>query len=241
MLTPKEILGHISGGRVLDVATGSGGFIHFLLEGLKDYSEIIGIDTNDRAKAAFLAGFKDKPNIHFETGDALQLSYPDACFDLVCISNSLHHFNQPQEVLYQMSRVLRLGGHLIVAEMYRDGQSDTQMTHVHLHHWWAAVDSTAGIVHNETYPRVKLLELVNALGLSDLKLYDLSGTDENPKAPEILAELTSVIDRYIQRATGFPNLQERGEELRTRVTEIGFHGATTLIAVGIKPADCSGI
>ena len=28
MCTPKEILGHISGGRVLDVATGSGGFIH---------------------------------------------------------------------------------------------------------------------------------------------------------------------------------------------------------------------
>ena len=34
MPTPKELFGHLSGGRVLDVATGSGGFIHFLLEGL---------------------------------------------------------------------------------------------------------------------------------------------------------------------------------------------------------------
>ena len=30
-----DILGHLPAGRVLDVATGSGGFIHFLLEGLK--------------------------------------------------------------------------------------------------------------------------------------------------------------------------------------------------------------
>ena len=237
MLTPKDMLGQISGGRVLDVATGSGGFIHFLLEGLKDYTEIIGIDTNERAAAAFAEGFKDKPNIHFETGDALQLSYPDASFDLVCISNSLHHFEQPQVVLRQMERVLRPGGHLIVAEMYRDGQTDTQMTHVHLHHWWAAVDRTAGIVHNETYTRAELVELVSALRLSDLDLYDLSGLDEDPKAPEILTELAPVFDRYIQRAEGHPDLQSRGEELRTRVAEIGFHGATTLVSVGLKHAN----
>ena len=47
MPTPKEILGHISGGRVLNVATGSGGFIHFLLDGLKDYIQIIGVDNNE--------------------------------------------------------------------------------------------------------------------------------------------------------------------------------------------------
>ena len=235
MLTPKDILGQISGGRVLDVATGTGGFIHFLLEGLKDYTEILGIDANERAAAAFAEGFKDKPGIRFEAGDALQLNYPDASFDLVCISNSLHHFDQPQVVLRHMERVLRPGGHLIMAEMYRDGQTDTQMTHVHLHHWWAAVDRSAGIVHNETYTRAKLIELVSALELSDLALYDLSGTDENPKAPEILAELTPVFDRYIQRAEGRPDLQARGDELRTRVAEIGFHGATTLVMVGMKP------
>lgn len=235
MLTPKDILGQISGGRVLDVATGSGGFIHFLLEGLKDYIEIVGVDTNERAAAAFADGFKDKPGIRFEAGDALQLNYPAGSFDLVSISNSLHHFNEPQAVLRQMERVLRPGGRLIVAEMYRDGQAETQMTHVHLHHWWAAVDRTAGIVHNETYTRGELVELVGALGLSDLALYDLSSLDENPKAPEILTELTPVFDRYIQRAEGHSDLQQRGEELRTRVAEIGFHGATTLVAVGLKP------
>jgi SAM-dependent methyltransferase len=235
MLSPKDILGHISGGRVLDVATGTGGFIHFLLEGLKDYTEIIGLDNNERAAAAFADGFQEKPGIHFELGDACQLNYPAASFDLVCISNSLHHFDEPQMVLRNMDRVLRPGGHLIVAEMYRDGQTDTQMTHVHLHHWWGAIDRTAGITHNKTFLRAEIIEMVDALGLSDLALHDLSAIDEDPKAPEILAELNPVFDRYIQRAEEHPDLQARGEELRTRVSEIGFHGATTLIAVRLKP------
>lgn len=38
MPSPKDILGQISAGRVLDVATGGGGFVHFLLEGLDDYA-----------------------------------------------------------------------------------------------------------------------------------------------------------------------------------------------------------
>jgi len=234
MLTPKDILGHISAGRVLDVATGAGGFIHFLMEGLAGYTEITGIDANPKAATAFAAAFQDKPDISFQTGDALQLDFPDACFDLVCISNSLHHFDEPQRALRQMERVLRPGGRLIVSEMYCDGQTDTQMTHVHLHHWWAAVDRSAGIVHHDTYTRAELVELVSALRLTDLAFYDLADTDEDPKAPQILAELTPVFDRYIQRAASHPDLQARGEALRARVAEIGFHGATTLLAVGVK-------
>jgi SAM-dependent methyltransferase len=235
MPTPKDILGHISGGRVLDVATGSGNFTYFLLDGLKDYAEIIGIDTNERGAAAFAEVFKEQPNVRFEAVDALEMGYPDASFDTVCIANSLHHFNDPQAVLHQMARVLRPGGCFMVAEMYRDGQSETQMTHVHLHHWWAAIDRAAGIIHNETYTREDLLALVAFLGLDDLKLQDLSDTEEDPKNPETLAQLDPVIDRYIQRAEGRPDLQTRGEALRQRLHEIGFHGATSLIALGMKP------
>jgi ubiquinone/menaquinone biosynthesis C-methylase UbiE len=235
MHNPKDILGQLPGGRVLDVATGSGGFIHFLLEGLQDYQSILGIDSNERSAAAFAEAFKDNPKIRFQTMDATHLEFETASFDLVCLSNSLHHFADPQLVLREMERVLRPGGHLLVAEMYRDGQTEAQMTHVHLHHWWAAVDRTTGVVHNETYRRAELLELVKDLGLQELALFDLSETDEDPKNPETLAQLEPVFERYIQRAEGHPELQARGQELRQRVAEVGFHGATSLLALGIKP------
>lgn len=234
MPTPKDILGQLPGGRVLDLATGSGGFIHFLLEGLPGYAEIIGLDNNERAAAAFAAAFKDRPNIHFELGDALRLGFELASFDLVCISNSLHHFSDPQPVLRQMERLLRPGGHLLLSEMYRDGQTETQLTHVHLHHWWAAVDTVNGIMHRETYQRQELVEMVTGLGLENLALYDLADLEQNPKSPEIMAELEPVFERYIQRAEGHPELQARGAELRQRVQEIGFHSATTLLALGKK-------
>ena len=234
MPTPQDILGNISAGRVLDVATGSGGFIHFLLEGLKDYTEIIGVDSNERAKAAFEEAFKDKSNIHFQMMDANHLDFESASFDLVCISNSLHHFDDPLAVLHQMERVLRPGGYLLVSEMYCDGQTETQMTHVHLHHWWAAVDTVNGVFHRQTYQRGQLVELASSLGLRETALYDLSDTNDDPRDPEISAELNPVFERYIQRAEGHPDLQTRGEELRQRVAEVGFHSASTLVMVGKK-------
>lgn len=233
MTTPKDILGEIHGGRVLDVATGTGGFVHFLLEGLKDYDEIIGIDSNERYKTPFEDAFKDKPNVRFQALDACQLDFPDGSFDLACISNSLHHLD-PELVLSQMKRILRPGGIMLIAEMYRDGQTETQMTHVHLHHWWGAVDTVSGVEHRETYPRGELVEMANRLGLSEMRMFDLSDLGDDPKNPDILAELNPVFDRYIQRAEGHPELQARGEELRKRVQEIGFHGATTFVAIGRK-------
>ena len=51
---------------------GSGGFIHFLLDSLKDYVEIIGVDNNERAAAAFAEAFRENSKIHFQMMDAAQ-------------------------------------------------------------------------------------------------------------------------------------------------------------------------
>lgn len=234
--TPKEILGQLSGGRVLDVATGSGGFVHFLSEGLKDYLEIVGLDSNPRAAQAFSQAFKDQPRIRFKSGDACQMDFPGESFDLVCISNSLHHFDDPPVVLGEMLRVLKPGGRILISEMVCDDQSEAQLTHVYLHHWWAAVDTVNGIVHHGTYRRDQLLELFSGLELEDLVSFDLSDTTEDPKHPELFAEISQIIDQYIQRASGHTDLQQRGEELRQRASEIGFHSATTLLILAVKPA-----
>ena len=233
MSDSKEILGGITAQRVLDVATGGGGFIHFLLEGLQDCSEIIGVDNNERAAAGFAEAFKENPRVHFQPMDARHLDFPDSSFDLVSVSNSLHHLD-PEAALQEMKRVLRPGGHILVSEMYRDNQTEKQMTHVLLHHWWAAVDRVNGVVHRETYTCQQLLDLVAALELADLTTYDLCDLSDDPRDPAIMEELAPVFDRYIQRAEGHPELQARGAELRQRVEQVGFHSATTLVVIGRK-------
>ena len=118
MPTPKELLACIPGGRILDVATGNGNFVSFLLEGLPAFDEIVGIDTSEKAGTAFNETFKDQPHVRFEKMDAAKMDFPKASFDIVCISNSLHHMSDPEPVLDEMKRVLKPGGHFFVAEMY---------------------------------------------------------------------------------------------------------------------------
>jgi SAM-dependent methyltransferase len=234
MPTLKDLLPPLPARRVLDVATGGGAFIERLIEILPNYTEIVGIDTSQRAGEAFGTAFKDQSDIRFEWMDAIYLSFEDASFDLVCISNSLHHFEDPRRVLTEMKRVLRPGGYFLISEMYSDHQTETQLTHVYLHHWWAAVDSAQGIVHRTTYPRQQLVDLVAGVGLCDLELHDLYELDDDPKDPEGIAALNGIIDRYIERAAGRPDLQAQGEQLRQRVSEVGFHNAATLITLGKK-------
>jgi len=229
----KIVLGGLSGGRVLDVATGAGGFIQFLLDGLRDHEEIVGIDVNPERGEAFAAAFGDRPDVQFEEMDAHCLSFADGSFDTVCLSNSLHHVVDAAPVLAEMLRVLRPGGHLVVNEMYRDGQSETQTTHVLLHHWWAAVGRLRGEVHRETYRREEIVAILEALGLSDLRLVDLADPDEDPRDPETTAKLEAAIDRYVALADGHPELQQRGEDLRLRLRAVGVRSATQLVAIGL--------
>ena len=229
----KDLIGQVSGGKVVDVATGNGGFIHFLVEGLKDYEEIIGIDTKEGLEEVFEEQFGDKP-IRYHQMDAAQMAFADESFDTVCISNSLHHMPDLTDTLNEMLRVLKPGGHLILLEMYCDNQTETQMTHVQLHHWWGAVDRSQGVSHNETFRREEIVKMVAGLGLAEMRLQDLSELGENPHDPEILETLNPVIDRYIQRAEGHPELQAHGEELRQRLEQVGFDGAASLIIVGRK-------
>ena len=229
-----ELLKQIDGGRVLDAATGSGGFIHFLCENLKSYQEIVGVDANPRLELAFQEAFKERGNLRFAVGDVRYLDYAGASFDTVAMANSLHHLDDPVGALRELLRVLSPGGNLILLEMYCDGQSETQMTHVHLHHWWAAVDMANGVVHHETYRRADLLALLEGFELADLRIVEINETADDPRDPEIQQQLDPVIDRYIQRADGHPHLQRRGEELRRRVAEIGFHSTASILFLGRK-------
>lgn len=235
-MSAKDLISHISGGKVLDVATGNGNFIHFLIESLMDYDEITSIDIKDGLEIVFETNFKNHP-VSFEKMDAANLQFSDASFDTVCISNSLHHMPELERTLKEMLRVLKPGGYFFISEMYRNNQSPTQMTHVQLHHWWAAVDRSQGIFHGDTLRREEIIQTAASLGFVEMQMQDLFEMNENPHDPKILAELEPVIERYIQRAEDNPELQIRGKELLKLLKDVGFDGATVLFIISRKGID----
>lgn len=237
----EQALSSRPGGRVLDVATGRGGFIAGLLDVLPGYDEIIGIDNSPRAAETAPNGDRgnvfNRPGIRFMPMDAGNLDFTDGSFDLVTISNSLHHMENPQRVLQEMIRVLRPGGRIVVSEMYRDGQTESQETHVRMHHWWAQVDRALGVFHRETYTRAELSALLAPLGLDQLALYDFSDLSTDPFDPELTARLNTVLDEYLEKAKdlpGFESIRKKGEQLRARLQTVGLHWATCLTALGEK-------
>jgi ubiquinone/menaquinone biosynthesis C-methylase UbiE len=234
--TAEETLNQLCAGNVLDVATGNGGFISYLIENLRGYTEITGIDSHERPLAAAEKSH-EQANVHFQRMDAARMDFPDEYFDTVCMANSLHHMADLPGVLSEMVRVCKPGGHLVICEMYRDGQTETQLTHVYLHHWWAAVDSAEGTTHFETFTRQQVVEIIKKLDLRNTHYYDSKDLDSDPKDPELIRELDNIINRFLERIKFLENGEElrlRGELLRLRVHEIGFHGASSLIAIGEK-------
>jgi len=232
----ESLISTISGGNILDVATGSGGFITFLIDNLESYTEITGIDCSERAIEAARKAH-NQPKIQFLLMDGTHLDFPDSHFDIVCMANSLHHMADLPTVLSEMLRVCKPGGYIIISEMYRDGQSETQLTHVYLHHWWAAIDTADGITHNPTFTRQQIMDVANNLSLQQLNYYDDQDLEPNPKDPEMIRELDGIIDRYIQRSQGLiggAELCRQGEDLRQRLHEVGFQGASSLFMIGKK-------
>lgn len=238
----------ISGGAVLDVATGKGNFIETLMKALKSYDSFVGVDINQDDLAHASKKFQDQA-IRFLEMDATQLDFEDASFDTVSIANSLHHLEDVSTVLVEMKRVLMPGGHFIVSEMYQDGaQSEAQHTDILEHHWTAKIDRLKGVTHHETLLRRSIVAELEALHFADLVVLDSSRyveclfcedrfDCENPKSSSMIASFIKGVDKTLQSLEPHkrtPELLTEAEELKVRVKETGIANASIVFAIGTK-------
>jgi len=108
-----------AGPRVLDVATGTAR-VPLLLAAQPWFDGAIdGLDLTPamltRAQAKIdAAGLEARVTLH--QGDAGNLPWPDASYDLVISLEALEFFPRPRRALAEMSRVLKPGGALIVSK-----------------------------------------------------------------------------------------------------------------------------
>lgn len=234
----EKLLSALKPGSVLDLATGSGEFALRLAACLGSYGEILAVDSQPKAVAQATQRLAETRGARVMEADASALPFAEGSFDLVSVANSLHHFRSPGKVLAEALRVLAPGGHLVVHEMHRDADDEASMSHVLLHHWWAAIDSLVGTVHNETYGRAGLKALVEGLGLGDVTWLEIPGAEEDVHDQEMVDYIGGVIDSYGKRIPEGHGeaaaLLARGEELRQRVKVHGFRSAPSLLFIGAR-------
>ncbi len=97
---------------------------------------VIAIDQNRVAldQARQRAEAEGLENIRFLRQDLQRLTLPDAQLDLVVVSQSLHHMQDPRAVLGEAFRILKPGGRLIVLELMPHAETWVQdrLGHRHL-------------------------------------------------------------------------------------------------------------
>ena len=104
---------------ILDVGCGGGKFTKYIADQRPD-ATIIGIDLSkpQLARASkLLRGYGDR--VRIESGDATQLSFPDATFDGVISYGSIKHWTSQDAGLAECLRVLKPGGPLLVTDADR--------------------------------------------------------------------------------------------------------------------------
>jgi arsenite methyltransferase len=116
-----QLAGVERGQCVLDVACGSGGTALVLARELG--CNVIGLDLGARAiaqaaAAARVAGLAAR--VGFVLGDAEELPFPDAGFDVALSECSLCTFPDTRRAIAEMARVVRPGGIIAIADVTAD-------------------------------------------------------------------------------------------------------------------------
>jgi ubiquinone/menaquinone biosynthesis C-methylase UbiE len=232
-----QILNSVDAPLVLDAATGRGEFINVLKQNLRSYTQIIGIDSSEKSVSYAQKVFIEN-DVEIYKMDLERLQFEDGHFDLVSISNSLHHLEHPDRVFTELTRVLKPGGMMLITEMYRDGeQSEAQRTHILMHHWISAIDRQCGVFHQETYTRDEILAMTKKLHLHKLKVEDFYYPVDNPKEAKNCETLRKNCIETFKRLDNIENKEELlndGNQILNRIQQVGCASASRLLITGYK-------
>jgi ubiquinone/menaquinone biosynthesis C-methylase UbiE len=101
--------------RVLDLGTAAG---HTALALAPDAASVLGVDPAPAMlhQARRLVAERQLANVAFVVASADPLPCPDAAFDVVTCRLAAHHFPDLPGALYEIARVLRPGGRLLVVD-----------------------------------------------------------------------------------------------------------------------------
>ena len=214
----EQILTDIDGGKVLDAATGDGEFVSLLVDNLRTFTTITGIDVDENLLADAHRQFSSG-TIRFRHADAAALPFSDQSFDLVTMSNALHHVEEPELVIAELCRVVKAGRPVLFQEMVADGLSPAEQVIADLHEIKAAVDMLLGIPHRATYGRADILKFFADSRLELVRTVEYQEPIEDPfDQPGIDARIEFIFS-YLEHISGTGNEYARLTRDAYRVKE----------------------
>jgi ubiquinone/menaquinone biosynthesis C-methylase UbiE len=143
--------------RVLDVACGPGYIAEAFARAAR---EVIGVDLTAAMLEIGAERTKERggSNVSFQIGDVQTLPFEKETFEVVVSRLALHHMQNPAQVVREMTRVCRLGGTVLVEDIYGSEHLDRAG---YQDRWEKLRDPS----HVRTLPIGELLDLFREAGL----------------------------------------------------------------------------
>lgn len=206
--TLEHLLAERINARILDVGTGAGDFIQ-VLRGAPNYASITGIDVDEKRIEATRTAFAGTPLVDFKVMDSRHLDWSEETFDIVAISNSLHHLSDIRAVLAEMSRVLKRGGLFVISEMYADYDDEKYDGHKLYHSYAARIDRLNGICHNEELTREQMDGYASVLPMTILASYECAPDSKIDLSTEEMDELAAKLRAPLNKISTDPEKAAR--------------------------------
>ncbi|XMB72090.1 class I SAM-dependent methyltransferase [Mycoplasmatota bacterium WC30] len=230
----KKFLENNPQAKILDVGTGRGNFIGLIDHLYKDYEKIVGIDILGKAVEMASKYFEDNGKIEIIEKDIINTGFPKEHFDIVCLSNSLHHLDDILGRFKSMETLVKPGGYLLFNEMMKDNLNKKQISHKLIHHFSAKLDREMGMTHNDTYNRQEIIDVIKANSKFDfVDAWDMEVPTEDASKAEIEGMIKTV-DMLLSRLNDEKLIMTHtaeAEEIKQYIKENGIQACTQLLVV----------
>ncbi len=231
----QKYLNRINAGHFLDVATGDGDFLIYLLDSFSSFESATGLDINPENLKTGQKNF-GMQKVDLVQGNVRKLPFEDNYFDTIAVSNSLHHFDQPVKAIQRMLRVLVPGGMIIINEMTNDQLNAAQQAHFEYHSLKAEIDRATGIYHRTIYTKDELLRVISEV-LPEPAVVVVSEDPPFIYSREKMWQFFRKLDDFVSNAAHLSNgieYEERAQKIKDMIEVHGFQKPPQLGIVAYK-------
>jgi ubiquinone/menaquinone biosynthesis C-methylase UbiE len=156
--------GLLPGQKILDIGTGTGILIPFLLKAVGPTGQVSAIDYAEKMVKICKSKYAHLPNVYFSVQQVEKLDFPAQTFDAVTCFGLFPHIENKEEALRQINRVLKTNGKLIIAHALSSAE-------IKAHH-----HNASSVVAHDVLPTSEIIaKLLTQAGFERVNIIDKPG------------------------------------------------------------------